>query len=85
MRDLGLLESALAQPQSAFGDQYAHDGLFAMAAAYLFHIARYYPFVDGNKRTFVELGLSRQARFSEIRLARWLRMRALSSATCLYE
>jgi death-on-curing protein len=51
VRDLGLLESALAQPRSAFGEQYAHEGLFAMAAAYLFHIARNHPFVDGNKRT----------------------------------
>lgn len=51
VRDLELLESALAQPRSAFGEQYAHEGLFAMAAAYLFHIARNHPFVDGNKRT----------------------------------
>jgi death-on-curing protein len=51
VRDLGLLESALAQPRSAFGEQYAHEGLYAMAAAYLFHIARNHPFVDGNKRT----------------------------------
>jgi len=51
VRDLGLLESALAQPRLAFGDQFAHEGLFAMAAAYLFHIASNHPFVDGNKRT----------------------------------
>jgi death-on-curing protein len=51
VRDLGLLESALAQPRAAFGEQYAHEGLYAMAAAYLFHIARNHPFVDGNKRT----------------------------------
>lgn len=30
VRDLGLLESALAQPRSAFGEQYAHEGLFAI-------------------------------------------------------
>ena len=51
IRDLGLLESALAQPRAAFGEQFAHEGLFAMAAAYLFHLARNHPFVDGNKRT----------------------------------
>jgi death on curing protein len=51
LRDRGLLESAVAQPPSWFGGQYAHDGLFAMAAAYLFHIVRNHPFVDGNKRT----------------------------------
>ena len=50
LRDRGLLESALAQPSAAFGDDFAHDGLFEMAAAYLFHIVRNHPFVDGNKR-----------------------------------
>jgi death-on-curing protein len=50
LRDRGLLESAVAQPQSSFGGQLAHDGLFAMAAAYLFHIVGNHPFVDGNKR-----------------------------------
>lgn len=35
LRDLGLLESAVAQPQASFGGTYAHEGLFAMAAAYL--------------------------------------------------
>lgn len=51
LRDRGLLESAVAQPQASFGGTYAHDGLFAMAAAYLFHIVSNHPFVDGNKRT----------------------------------
>lgn len=50
LRDRGLLESAVAQPQSSFGGVYAHEGLFAMAAAYLFHIVSNHPFVDGNKR-----------------------------------
>jgi death on curing protein len=36
LRDRGLLESAVAQPQTSFGGEFAHDGLFAMAAAYLF-------------------------------------------------
>ncbi len=51
LRDRGLLESALAQPQASFGGQLVHDGLFAMAAAYLFHVVSNHPFVDGNKRT----------------------------------
>jgi death-on-curing protein len=51
LRDLGLLESAVAQPRASFGGTYANDGLFAMAAAYLFHIVSSHPFVDGNKRT----------------------------------
>ena len=51
LRDQGLLESALAQPQASFGGDFVHEGLFAMAAAYLFHIVRNHAFVDGNKRT----------------------------------
>jgi death on curing protein len=50
VRDEGLLLSALAMPQTGFGDQYAHVDLFEMAAAYLFHIVKNHPFVDGNKR-----------------------------------
>jgi death on curing protein len=50
VRDLGLLQSAIAQPQATFGGQFLHADLFEMAAAYLFHIAMNHPFVDGNKR-----------------------------------
>ncbi len=50
IRDLGLLESAVAMPQAGFGDQYFHATPFEMAAAYLFHIVQNHPFVDGNKR-----------------------------------
>ena len=42
--------SAVAQPQASFGGAFAHAGLLAMAAAYLFHIASNHAFVDGNKR-----------------------------------
>jgi death-on-curing protein len=51
IRDIGLLQSALAVPASGFGGQYLHTSLFEMAAAYLYHITRNHPFVDGNKRT----------------------------------
>jgi death-on-curing protein len=51
VRDRGLLESAVAQPQTTFDGAFVHDGLFAMSAAYLFHIVQNHPFVDGNKRT----------------------------------
>ena len=51
LREPGLLESALAQPQATFAGDFVHDGLFAMAAAYLFHIVSNHPFLDGNKRT----------------------------------
>jgi death on curing protein len=40
----------VAQAQASFGGTHAHDGLFAMAAAYLYHIVSSHPFVDGNKR-----------------------------------
>jgi death-on-curing protein len=51
VRDHGLLHSACAMPQARFGGQYLHNGLPAMAAAYLFHLCANHPFVDGNKRT----------------------------------
>jgi death-on-curing protein len=50
LRDLGLLESALAAPQATFEREYLHGSLPEMAAAYLFHLVRNHPFVDGNKR-----------------------------------
>lgn len=51
VRDVGLLDSALAQPQSGIVGQRLHAFPFEMAAAYLFHIVQNHPFVDGNKRT----------------------------------
>jgi death-on-curing protein len=48
IRDLGLLESALARPLNKFA--YGETDIAALAAAYAFGIARNHPFVDGNKR-----------------------------------
>ena len=48
IRDLGLLESAVARPLNKFG--YGESDLAALSAAYAFGIARNHPFVDGNKR-----------------------------------
>ena len=50
IRDRGLLESALAMPQAMFGDEILHPSLHEQAAAYLFHIVKNHPFIDGNKR-----------------------------------
>jgi death-on-curing protein len=50
IRNLGLLESAVALPRQSFDGRYVHDDLAAMAEAYLFHIASNHSFVDGNKR-----------------------------------
>jgi len=49
VRDVGLLESALARPQNLAG--YTEPDSAAIAAAYGFGIARNHPFIDGNKRT----------------------------------
>lgn len=51
IRDIGLLQSAVAMPAAGFGGDYLHQDIFEMAAAYLFHITQNHPFVDGNKRT----------------------------------
>ena len=51
VRDIGLLESAVAQPQATFGGEFLHGDVFEMAAAYLYHIVQNHPFLDGNKRT----------------------------------
>jgi death on curing protein len=51
LRDLSLLESALATPAATFGDRLLHATISEMAAAYLFHVVRDHPFVDGNTRT----------------------------------
>ncbi|MEO9611674.1 MAG: type II toxin-antitoxin system death-on-curing family toxin [Nitratireductor sp.] len=48
IRDVGMLESALARPpQKAI---YGEPDIFDLAAAYLFGIVKNRPFVDGNKR-----------------------------------
>jgi death-on-curing protein len=49
IRDLGLLESALARAPNKFA--YGEAKLASLAAAYAFGIARNHPFVDGNKRS----------------------------------
>ena len=51
VRDQGLLESALAQPEASFAGEWLHPDVFTMAAAYTYHICQNHPFIDGNKRT----------------------------------
>ncbi len=51
IRDLGLLKSAMAMPPAGARGRFFHEDIYAMAAAYLFHIVRNHPFLDGNKRT----------------------------------
>ena len=58
IRDLGLLQSAIAQPEASFGGKFLHSFPFGMAAAYAFHIAENQPFIDGNKRTALDSALT---------------------------
>jgi len=51
IRDLSLLESALAQPAATFDGEYLHKNIYVMASAYFYHISQNQPFMDGNKRT----------------------------------
>jgi death-on-curing protein len=49
LRDMALLESALARPQQLLA--YGTPDIAALAACYAGGISRNHPFVDGNKRT----------------------------------
>jgi len=51
LRDEGLLESAVAAPQTTFGGEPLMPDAGEIAAAYLFYLCRNHAFVDGNKRT----------------------------------
>jgi len=50
IRDLGLAESALAQPQMSFDGTEVYPTLAEKAAALCFSLVKNHPFVDGNKR-----------------------------------
>jgi death-on-curing protein len=50
IRDLGLLESALARPKNAFLYSKGKSSIQSLAAIYAYAITKNHPFVDGNKR-----------------------------------
>ena len=50
VRELALLESAVAAPQASYGGKSVYADLPEVAAAYLFYLCRNHPFMDGNKR-----------------------------------
>ncbi len=50
IRDAALLRSVLAMPSAGMAGEYFHSDLIEMGAAYVFHIVKNHPFVDGNKR-----------------------------------
>ena len=51
VRDMALLESAVAAPQAGYGGKSVYTDVAEIAAAYLFYLCRNHPFIDGNKRT----------------------------------
>lgn len=51
IRDIGLVESAVARPQATFGGNDLYPGFFDKAGALLQSLLKNHPFVDGNKRT----------------------------------
>lgn len=51
VRDLGLLESAVAPPRASFDDRDLYPDLYTKAAALMDSLINNHPFVDGNKRT----------------------------------
>jgi death-on-curing protein len=72
VRDMGLLESALARPQATFGQNDLYPDLWSRAAALMHSLIKNHPFVDGNKCTaltatgvFLELNGHRLAMSNE--------------------
>lgn len=51
VRDLGLVESAVARPQATYDGKDLYENIFDKAAALLQSLLKNHPFVDGNKRT----------------------------------
>jgi death-on-curing protein len=56
VRDMGLLQSALARPQQlyAYGD---NPDIIDLAASYTAGVVRNHPYIDGNKRTGFLVGV----------------------------
>ena len=50
VRDLALVESAVAQPRASFGGMELYPTLADKAAALAFSLVLNHPFADGNKR-----------------------------------
>jgi death-on-curing protein len=50
VREVALLESAVAAPQASFGGKSPYRDLADVAAAYVYYLCKNHPFIDGNKR-----------------------------------
>ena len=57
LRDVGLLESALAQPVQELFGQFRYGDTPTQAAAYLHYVSQAHAFLDGNKRTALTCAL----------------------------
>jgi death-on-curing protein len=55
VRDAGLLDSALARPRNLFAYSETAVTMADLAAAYAFGISSNHPFIDGNKRTAMQV------------------------------
>ncbi len=53
VRELNLFASIIEKPKMAFGGKELYPTVFAKAAVYVESIARFYVFIDGNKRTSI--------------------------------
>jgi death on curing protein len=53
IRDLGLLQSAVARPRATFGGKELYHDIFQKAAAMMESLIKNHPFIDGNKRTAI--------------------------------
>ena len=50
LRDINLLQSAVAAPRASFGGVSTFSDTVEIAGAYLYYLYSNHPFVDGNKR-----------------------------------
>ena len=50
VREMALLESAVAAPQASFSGKSPYKDIVEVAAAYLFYLCKNYQLIDGNKR-----------------------------------
>ncbi len=76
VRDVGLLESALARPTTTFDQAELYPDLWSKAAALMHSLVKNHAFVDGNKRTaltatalFLELNVQKLSATNEAVLA----------------
>lgn len=58
IRNRAGLEAAVEVPKATFDGQDLYPTVFLKAAAYAFHIAESQAFVDGNKRTALDVALT---------------------------